>query len=146
MQNDGVQIAYLKIQWRLVFANLTRCSNCNFEWVILPVSKIETTSKVSVKPPSRINLWMHAEPSTLDTTHKLPHSLERIKEINRLRKETNRLLKKRNSNIYWKVTIEKNWRSQNFDFLSLKNMLSGQFFESSISRRYHWISKLLLAT
>ena len=24
------------------------------------------------------------------------------------------------SNIYLKVTIEKNWRSQNFDFLSLK--------------------------
>ena len=30
------------------------------------------------------------------------------------------LLSKRMSNIYLKVTIEENWRSQNFDFLSLK--------------------------
>ena len=50
-----------------------------------------------------------------------------FKEINRLRKETNRLLSKGMSNICLKVTIEKNWRSQNFDFLSLKNLLSGQF-------------------
>ena len=40
-----------------------------------------------------------------------------IKEINKLRKERNRLLKKGMSYIYLKVTIEKNWRSQNFDFL-----------------------------
>ena len=32
----------------------------------------------------------------------------------------NRLLSKEMSNIYLKVTVEKNWRSQNFDFLSLK--------------------------
>ena len=32
------------------------------------------------------------------------------------------------SNIYLKVTIENNWRSQNFDFLSLKNLSPGQFF------------------
>ena len=68
-----------------------------------------------------------------------------IKEINRLRKEINRLLSKEMnrwrkeikrfsskgieinrllskgmSNIYLKVTIEKNWRSQNFDFLKWK--------------------------
>ena len=30
------------------------------------------------------------------------------------------------SNIYLKVTIEKNWRSQNFDFLSLKSFSLGQ--------------------
>ena len=33
----------------------------------------------------------------------------------------NSLLSKEMSNIYLKVTIEKNWRSQTFDFLSLKN-------------------------
>ena len=33
------------------------------------------------------------------------------------------------SNIYLKVTIEeKNWRSQNFDFVDIKNLLSGQFW------------------
>ena len=42
------------------------------------------------------------------------------KELNRLRREINKLLRKRMSNIYLKVTIEKNSRSQNFDFLSLK--------------------------
>ena len=31
------------------------------------------------------------------------------------------------SNIYLKVTIEKNWRSQNFDFLSLRNLSPVQF-------------------
>ena len=50
-----------------------------------------------------------------------------IKEINRLRKEINRLLSKEMSNIYLKVAIEKNWGSQNFDFLSLKNVLPGLF-------------------
>ena len=69
-----------------------------------------------------------------------------IKEINRLRKEINRLLSKGMSNIYLKVTIEKNWRSQNFDFLSLKNLSPGQFLGSSNSRRYHWILKLFVAT
>ena len=54
-----------------------------------------------------------------------------IKEINRLRIETNRLLIKGMSNIYLKVTIEKNWRSQNFDFLGLKNMSPGQFWEAA---------------
>ena len=60
-----------------------------------------------------------------------------IKEINRLRKEINRLLNKGMSNIYLKVTIEKIWRSQNFDFLGLKNLSPGQFLGSSNSRRYH---------
>ena len=31
------------------------------------------------------------------------------------------------SNIYLKVTVEKKWRSQNFDFLSLKILSLGQF-------------------
>ena len=52
-----------------------------------------------------------------------------IKEINRLRKEIYKLLSKGMSNIYLKVTIEeKNWRSQNFDFLGLKNFSPGQFW------------------
>ena len=60
-----------------------------------------------------------------------------IKEINKKqRKEINRLLSKGMSNIYLKVTIEKSWQSQHFDFLSLKNLLLGQFLGSSNSRRY----------
>ena len=47
-----------------------------------------------------------------------------IKEINKLRKEINRLLSKGMSSISWKVPIEKNWLSQNFDFLSLKKLLN----------------------
>ena len=31
------------------------------------------------------------------------------------------------SNIYLKVTIEKNWLSRNFDFVSSKNVSPGQF-------------------
>ena len=44
-----------------------------------------------------------------------------IKEINRLRKEINMLLSKEMLNVYFKATIEKNGRSQNFDFRRLKN-------------------------
>ena len=36
------------------------------------------------------------------------------------------------------ITIEKNWCSQNFDFLSFKNLSPYQFFVSSNSGRYHW--------
>ena len=43
----------------------------------------------------------------------------RIKEINGLRKEINRLLSKGIPNIHLEITIEKNRLSQNFDFLSL---------------------------
>ena len=43
-------------------------------------------------------------------------------------KEINRLISKGMSNIYLKVTIEKNWRSQNFDFLSLKDLSPGPQF------------------
>ena len=48
-----------------------------------------------------------------------------IKEMNRLRREINRLLSKGISNIYLKVAIEKNWRSQSFDFLNSKNFSPG---------------------
>ena len=68
-----------------------------------------------------------------------------IKGINRVRKEINRLLSKGISNIHLKVT-KKNWYSRNFDFLNLKNLSPGQFFESSNSHKYHWIPKLLVAT
>ena len=42
--------------------------------------------------------------------------LIQLKEVNRLRKEIYRLLSKGMSNIYLKVTIEKNWHSQNAIF------------------------------
>ena len=42
-----------------------------------------------------------------------------IKEINRFTKEISRLLIIGMSSKYVKVTINKNWLSQNFDFLSL---------------------------
>ena len=45
------------------------------------------------------------------------------------------------SNIHLDVTTEKNWRLQNLDFLSLKDLSAGQFLGSSNSRRYHWIFK-----
>ena len=51
------------------------------------------------------------------------------KERNRLRKEINRLSSKEMANIYLKVTFEeKNWRSQNVSFLSLKNLSPCQFW------------------
>ena len=51
-----------------------------------------------------------------------------VKEINRLRKEIDRLL----STGMLEVTMEeKNWRSQNLDFLGFK---------------HHWIFKFLVAT
>ena len=40
-------------------------------------------------------------------------------------KEMNKLTIKEMSNIFLKVTIKKNWLTQNFDFLSLKNSSSG---------------------
>ena len=61
-----------------------------------------------------------------------------------IRKEINKLLAKGILNIYLKVTIEKKGRTQTFDFLILKSLSTGQFLESSNSRRYHRIFKLLL--
>ena len=43
--------------------------------------------------------------------------LSSVKEINRLRKEVNRLLSKGMPNIYLKVAIKKKWRTQNFKFV-----------------------------
>ena len=59
-------------------------------------------------------------------------------------KRINRLISKGMSNIYLKVTIEKNWYSQSFDILSLKSSSSGQLLASSNSRRYDRIFKLLV--
>ena len=69
--------------------------------------------------------------------------LNSIKKTNRLLKEIERLLM---SSIYLKVTIEKKWHTQNFNFLSLKTLSPGQFLGSSNSRRYHWIFELIVAT
>ena len=41
------------------------------------------------------------------------------------------------SNTDLKVTIVKKWRTQNFDFESLKSSAPGQFLERSNSRRYY---------
>ena len=51
--------------------------------------------------------------------------------------EINSLISKGMPNIYLKAIIEKNGRSQNFDFLSLKTLSPGQFLGSSSSRRYY---------
>ena len=48
--------------------------------------------------------------------------------------------------MYLNVTIEKNWRSQNLHFLSLKDLSPGQFLGGFNSRRYLWILKLFEAT
>ena len=60
--------------------------------------------------------------------------------------EINRLISKGMPNIYLEVIIEKKWRSQNFDFLSLLKRLSpGQFLRRSDLRRYYGIFKLFVA-
>ena len=41
------------------------------------------------------------------------------------------------SNTYLKIPNEKNFRSENFDFLSLKNLSAGHFLWNPNSRRYH---------
>ena len=50
------------------------------------------------------------------------------------------------SNIYLKVTIEKNRPTQNLNSWSLKSSSSGQFLGNSNSHRYHWTLKLPVAT
>ena len=46
-------------------------------------------------------------------------------------------LSKGMSNVYLKITIEKNWRPQNVNFLSLKKSSPAQFLGNSRSRRYY---------
>ena len=50
------------------------------------------------------------------------------------------------SYIYWLIHFKRNWHSQNFDWISLKNLSPCQFLRSSNSRRYYWNLKLLVAT
>ena len=50
------------------------------------------------------------------------------------------------SKIYLKVSLEKQWCTQNFDFRSSKSLSLGHFLLSSNSRRYHWILKLFAET
>ena len=59
-----------------------------------------------------------------------------VKELNTLLKEKNRLLIKRMLDFYLKVTIDKNWYTQNFEFLSKKSSSPGQFLRSTNWRRY----------
>ena len=56
-------------------------------------------------------------------------------------KEINRVISKRMSNIYLKAT-----QNVHFKVLKSSSELSGQFFETSNLRRYHWIFKLLVST
>ena len=51
-------------------------------------------------------------------------------------KDINRLISKEMSNIYLNVTIKKNWRSRNFDFLSLKNLSPGELELAKEKRIY----------
>ena len=61
-----------------------------------------------------------------------------VKEINRSLKDMNRLLSRGMSNIYLKVTIEKIWHTQNFNFLSVKSSspVSGDLQLTQISLKY----------
>ena len=68
------------------------------------------------------------------------------KGINRLRKEINRLLSKEMSNICLKVTFEKKLTFSKLRFSRLKKLSPDQFLGSSNSRRYHWILNLLVVT
>ena len=45
-----------------------------------------------------------------------------VKEISRLLKEINKLSNKGMPNIYLKVTIDRKWHNQNFDFRTLKSL------------------------
>ena len=60
--------------------------------------------------------------------------LNSIKEINRFRKEINKLLSKGMSNIYFKVTIE---TFSKLPFSGLKKFVTRSVLGSSNSRRYH---------
>ena len=61
-------------------------------------------------------------------------------------KGINRLISKRISNIYLKVTIERKLVISKFRFSKSKKLSPGQFFGSYNSRRYHGMVKGLVAT
>ena len=56
----------------------------------------------------------------------------------------NRLLSKGMSNIYSQVTIKKKWRTQNFDFLSLKSSSAVSFWGVQTHAEIQEFSKFLL--
>ena len=93
----------LRIHWRLIFSNVKRCSTLRL-WV---------SYIIYFEFKFSFFQWMF---------------FNSVNKINRLRKETNRLLSKGMSNIYLKVTIEKKWRTLNFGLLSLKSLSPGQFW------------------
>ena len=64
----------------------------------------------------------------------LSNVLHSIKEINRLRKEINRLLSKGMSNIYLEVTIE---TFSKLRFSGIKKIVIRTVLRSSNARRYH---------
>ena len=66
-----------------------------------------------------------------------------VREINRLRKEINRLLSKGMSNFYVKVTIE---LFSKLRFSGLKKFVARSVSGSSNSWRYHLILKFQVAT
>ena len=84
-----------EIQWRLIFANLIRCSRLHIEKVILSFLNLHLCSFT----------WMF---------------FSSIKGIIRL-------ISKGMSSIYLNINTLKNLHSQNFNFLSLKNLSPGQF-------------------
>ena len=45
------------------------------------------------------------------------------------------------SNFYLKVTIKKNWRSQNFDFLSLKNLSPEELWHFKVKKSMHFVAQ-----
>ena len=106
------------IQWRLIFAIVIRFSRLRF-WV---------GYFIYFKIKHVFFQWMF---------------FNLIKEINRLRKEINRLLSKGMSNIYLKVTIETFSKPR---FYGFKECVIRSVLGSSNSCWYHWILKLLLAT
>ena len=100
----------VRIQWRLIFANVTRCSRLRL-YIVCFLFQIYNC----------VLLFDGFNGCSL-------------------------AISKGMSNIYLKVTIEKKWCSESFDFLCSKNLSPGQFLGSCNSRRYHWIWKLLVTT
>ena len=108
--------SHLRINWRLILGNVIRCSALGI----------------------RLGYFIHMYCFN-------GCSLIQSKFFNSSIKEINRLLSKGMSNIL-KVTIEKKWHTQNFDFKSLKGFSPAQFLGSPNSHIYHWILKLLVAS
>ena len=68
------------------------------------------------------------------TNRSLSNAFNSVNEINRLRKEMNRLLSKGISNIYLKVTIE---TFSKLRFFGFKKFVTSSVFVNANSRRYY---------